>query len=187
MCKNFPKGKREENNIFLRKSSLSTTENFQLRVSFSRSILRTRDPAYQTSSSLHSSRTKDSLSLSLGSGEGEIHGDIFRACFHGWLEIGNTWLRLSMDFHGFCLRIYRNLHLSERISLFLRRALDSNIASLYSLPSPSSSLITIKNVVHRVEERLSTSLTGLYNRFRNIIIRADVDEINFTSAPRARI
>lgn len=65
MCKNFPKGKREENNIFLRKSSLSTTENFQLRVSFSRSILRTWDPAYQTSSSLHSSRTKDSLSLSV--------------------------------------------------------------------------------------------------------------------------
>lgn len=181
MCKNFPKGKREENNIFLRKSSLSTIENFQLRVSFSRSILRTRDPPRCI---LPGQRI---LSLSLGSGEGEIHGDIFRACFHGWLEIGNTWLRLSMDFHGFCLRIYRNLHLSERISLFLRRALDSNIASLYSLPSPSSSLITIKNVVHRVEERLSTSLTGLYNRFRNIIIRADVDEINFTSAPRARI
>lgn len=126
MYKNFPKGKRGENNIFLRKSSLSTTENFQLRVSFSRSILRTRDPSRCI---LPGQRI---LSLSLGSGEGEIHGDIFRACFHGWLEIGNTWLRLSMDFHGFCLRIYRNLHLSERISLFLRRALDSNIASLFS-------------------------------------------------------
>lgn len=63
--------------------------------------------------------------------------------------------------------------------------LPSTSVTLQDLPP----LITIKNVVlHRlVEERLSTSLTGLYNGFRNIIIRADVDEINSTSAPPAKI
>lgn len=166
--KKFPKrGNRERERerggttFVLQNVSLSTTGNFQLRVSFSRSILAhgiiPPTKPCPPRCILRGQRIPLSLSLSR-SRDDEIHGDIFRACFHGWLEIGNTWLRLSIDFHGFCLlrvRIHcRNLHLSERISFFLTTSVGDSIA-----PTP---LITIKNVVHRVEERLSTSLGGLY-------------------------
>lgn len=183
MYTNFPKGKREENNIFLRKSSLSTTENFQLRVSFSRSILRTRDPAYQTSSSLHSSRTKDSLSLSRFRGGRDTRGYL-QGVFS---RLAGNRKHLASFVDGFPRILSPNLPQPTFVRTDITLPSTSfRLQHRFSLP-PSSSLITIKNVVHRVEERLSTSLTGLYNRFRNIIIRADVDEINFTSAPRARI
>lgn len=172
----FPKRERR-NNIFV---SLSTTEDFQLRVSFSRSILRARNPAYRTSSSQHSSRTKDSLSL----GSGEIHG-------RGYLQGVFSRLAWKQETPGFVCRWISTDFVPRRANLpqptFVRTdiTLPSTSVTLQDLPP----LITIKNVVlHRlVEERLSTSLTGLYNGFRNIIIRADVDEINSTSAPPAKI
>lgn len=177
MYTNFPKGKREENNIFLRKSSLSTTENFQLRVSFSRSILRTRDPPRCI---LPGQRI---LSLSRFRG-----GRDTRRYLQGvFSRLAGNRKHLASFVDGFPRILSPNLPQPTFVRTDITLPSTSfRLQHRFSL-LPSSSLITIKNVVHRVEERLSTSLTGLYNRFRNIIIRADVDEINFTSAPRARI
>lgn len=124
----FPKGERGETTFsfpFPRLKIFNYEFHFRARF-FARGIPPTEHPPR---SILRGQRI-----LSLSVPERYTVEDIFRACFHGWL--GNR-KHLASFVDGFprilfpAVRIYRNLHLSERISLFLRRALHSKISLLW--------------------------------------------------------